>query len=36
MTADPVQLEIEKGVATVRLNQPEVRNALTHELRTAF
>ena len=36
MTADPVQLEIEKGVATVRLNQPEVRNALTYELRTAF
>ena len=36
MTADPVQLEIEKGVATVKLNQPEVRNALTHELRTAF
>ena len=23
MTADPVQLEIEKGVATVKLNQPE-------------
>ena len=36
MAEDPVKLEIEQGVATVKLNQPEVRNALTHELRTAF
>ena len=36
MAEDPVKLEIEDGVATVKLNQPEVRNALTHELRTAF
>ena len=29
MTSDSVLLEIENGVATVTLNQPEVRNALT-------
>ncbi|MCB1740594.1 MAG: enoyl-CoA hydratase/isomerase family protein [Gammaproteobacteria bacterium] len=34
--SDTVLLEIEDGVATVTLNQPEVRNALTPELRTAF
>ena len=36
MTSDSVLLQIENGVATVTLNQPEVRNALTPELRTSF
>ncbi|MDA8574074.1 enoyl-CoA hydratase-related protein [Alphaproteobacteria bacterium] len=36
MASDTVQLEIADGVATVTLNQPEVRNALTPELRVAF
>ena len=36
MASDTVQLEIADGVATVTLNQPEVRNALTPELRLAF
>ena len=36
MASDTVQLEIADGVATVTLNHPEVRNALTPELRVAF
>ena len=36
MTSNALQLDIDNGIATVKLNQPEVRNALTHELRTAF
>jgi 2-(1,2-epoxy-1,2-dihydrophenyl)acetyl-CoA isomerase len=36
MTSDTVQLNIDNGIATVTLNQPEVRNALTPELRVAF
>lgn len=34
--SDPVLLDITDGVATVTLNAPEVRNALTTELRTRF
>jgi 2-(1,2-epoxy-1,2-dihydrophenyl)acetyl-CoA isomerase len=34
--SDPVLLDIADGVATVTLNAPEVRNALTTELRTRF
>jgi 2-(1,2-epoxy-1,2-dihydrophenyl)acetyl-CoA isomerase len=34
--SDPVLLTIEDGVATVTLNAPEVRNALTPELRVRF
>jgi len=36
MTSSTVLLNIENGVATVTLNQPDVRNALTPELRSAF
>ena len=36
MTSNAVQLDIDNGIATVKLNQPEVRNALTPELRAAF
>ena len=36
MASDTVLLDITDGVATVTLNQPEVRNALTPELRVAF
>ena len=36
MSSDSVLLKVEDGVATVTLNQPEVRNALTPELRTSF
>ena len=36
MASNCVQLNIADGVATVTLNQPEVRNALTPELRVAF
>ena len=36
MTADTVLLNITDGIATVTLNQPDVRNALTPELRVAF
>ncbi len=36
MRSDPVILDIADGVATVTLNRPEVRNALTGELRTAL
>ena len=36
MASNCVQLDIADGVATVTLNQPEVRNALTPELRVAF
>jgi 2-(1,2-epoxy-1,2-dihydrophenyl)acetyl-CoA isomerase len=34
--SDPVLLDIEDGVATVTLNAPEVRNALTPQLRVRF
>ena len=34
--SDTVLLDIKDGVATVTLNQPDVRNALTPELRVAF
>jgi 2-(1,2-epoxy-1,2-dihydrophenyl)acetyl-CoA isomerase len=34
--SDPVVVNIENGVATVTLNEPAVRNALTPELRAAF
>lgn len=34
--SDPVLLTIEDGVATVTLNAPEVRNALTPQLRVRF
>ena len=34
--SDPVLLDITGGVATVTLNAPEVRNALTPGLRTMF
>ena len=34
--SDPVLLTVEDGVATVTLNAPEVRNALTPELRVRF
>ena len=36
MTDQPVLLDVSEGVATVTLNQPKVRNALTPALRTAF
>ena len=36
MTTDPVRLDVSDGIATVTLNQPEVRNALTSEMRTAL
>ncbi len=36
MSSDPILLDISKGVATVTFNQPEIRNALTGELRVAF
>jgi 2-(1,2-epoxy-1,2-dihydrophenyl)acetyl-CoA isomerase len=36
MASDTVLLDITDGVATVTLNQPDVRNALTPELRVAF
>lgn len=36
MTTDPVLLDVSDGVATVTLNQPEVRNALTPAMRTAL
>lgn len=34
--SDTVQVSVSDGVATVTLNEPAVRNALTLELRTAF
>ena len=34
--SDPVLLDVEDGVATVTLNAPEVRNALTPQLRVRF
>ncbi len=34
--SEPVLLDIANGIATVTLNAPEVRNALTSELRTKF
>ncbi len=36
MTTDPVRLDVTDGIATVTLNQPEVRNALTPAMRTAL
>lgn len=36
MTTDPILLDVTDGIATVTLNQPEVRNALTPELRVAL
>ena len=36
MTTDTVLLHIADGIANVTLNQPDVRNALTPELRVAF
>ena len=34
--SDAVLLDVSEGIATVTLNAPEVRNALTSELRTRF
>ncbi len=34
--ADPVITQVEDGIATVTLNEPEVRNALTPAMRAAF
>ena len=34
--SDAVLLDVSEGIATVTLNAPEVRNALTAELRTRF
>jgi enoyl-CoA hydratase/carnithine racemase len=36
MPSDAVLLEVERGIATIRLNRPENRNSMTPELLSAF
>ncbi|MFC7155111.1 enoyl-CoA hydratase-related protein [Halomarina halobia] len=36
MSDEPVLLDVEDGIATLTLNRPDVRNAITHEVSTAM